>query len=128
MPTPAPDRGPAQVLAYLDAAPQPQRDTLTRLRAILHDLLPGATDAMKYGMPAVLVEGKGVAGYASFATHCGYYPFSGEVLTRAGDAVADRPTSKGGLRFGVDEELPVELVRRLVELRLDELGLHDRLA
>ena len=84
---------------------------------------------MKYGMPAVLVDGAGIAGYAAFARHhCGYYPFSGTVLERAGDIVARYPTSKGGLRFPVDEPLPVDVVRQLVRLRLDELGRPDDLA
>ncbi len=119
--------GPELVDRYLADVPQPQRDTLAQLRATLLDLLPRATEAMKYSMPAVLVDGKGVAGYAAFAGHCGYYPHSGTVLQRAGEVVASYPTSKGGLRFAVDEPLPADVVRQLVRLRLDELGLSDEL-
>lgn len=73
-------------------------------------------------MPAMVLDGTGVAGYATFRDHCGYFPLSGKVLEAAGDAVAGYRHSKGGIRFGFDERLPVALVRRLVELRLAELA------
>lgn len=120
--------GPDLVDRYLAEAPEPQRATLAQLRATLHELLPTATDGMKYGMPAVLIDGAGIAGYASAKHHCGYYPFSGAVLERAGDTVAAYATSKGGLRFPVDEPLSADVVRELVRLRLDELGRPDDLA
>jgi uncharacterized protein YdhG (YjbR/CyaY superfamily) len=122
MATTDPDGGAEQVERYLAAAPQPQQDTLRAVRATLHRLLPRATDAMKYSMPAVLLDGAGVAGYAAFKAHCGYFPFSSEVVRRAGDTVAAYSTSKGGLQFAIDRPLPVGVVRELVRLRLDELS------
>ncbi len=112
---------------HLEAVPEPQRSTLSELRTLLHRLVPDGVDGVKYGMPALLLDGAGVAGYESFRAHCGYYPFSGSVLAAAGDAVAGYTTSKGALRFAVDEPLPSELVRLLVRLRLDELGRADAL-
>jgi uncharacterized protein YdhG (YjbR/CyaY superfamily) len=49
---------------YLDGAPQPQRSTLLSLRSTLRELLPDAAEALSYGMPAFVVGGKPVAGYA----------------------------------------------------------------
>lgn len=114
--------GAEQVDAYLDDVPEPQRTTLGKLRSTLRKVLPHADECIKYGMPAFALHGHGVAGYASARDHCGYYPFSSDVLTAAGDAVDGYRTSKGGLQFPVDRPLPVTLVRRLVALRLTELG------
>ena len=117
-----PTDGTARVDEYLaQLAPDPRR-TLERLRATLAKVLPHADEGMKYGMPAFVLRDKGVAGYAAFADHCGYFPMSGDVLDRAGDAVAGYTVSKGGLQFPIGGRLPVGLVRRLVRLRLDELG------
>ena len=107
---------------YLAAQPEPQQATLRTVRAMLLELLPDAQEAMKYGMPAVVVDGGAVAGYAAFTAHCGYFPMSSEVLTAAGSAVDGYPTSKGGLRFPVDEPLPAALVDHLVRLRLEEIA------
>ena len=122
MAQPSQDDGTERVDGYLAGRPEVQRATLEHLRTTLHRLLPRAVDAMKYGMPAVLLDGNGVAGYAGFKDHCGYYPLSGEVIDRAGDRIAAYPTSKGGLQFPSDRPLPVGVVRHLVRLRLDELG------
>lgn len=110
------------VAAHLDGVPSPQRETLRDLRATLRRILPHADEALKYGMPAVVLGGKGIAGYDAFADHCGYFPMSSEVLGAAGEAVARYRTSKGGLQFPIDRPLPVGIVRRLVALRLAELA------
>jgi uncharacterized protein YdhG (YjbR/CyaY superfamily) len=114
--------GVAKVEQYLAGAPSPQRETLTTVRATLRKVLPAAGEDLKYGMPTFLLDGKGVAAYASFKAHCGYFPMSSGVLTAAGDAVAKYKVSKGGLRFAVDEPLPAGLIRRLVKLRLAEIA------
>lgn len=114
--------GAAEVDRYLADVPEPQRTTLGKVRATLRKVLPHAEEAIRYGMPAMTLQGKAVAGYAAFADHCGYYPMSGDVVAAAGDAVADYEVTKGGLKFAADRPLPVALVRTLVRLRLAELG------
>src|SRR3954447_24818205 len=104
------------------AMPQPQRDTLTALRATLRTVLPRAEECIKYNMPSFAVQGKGVAAYDSFKAHCSYFPFSGNVLQKAGDIPVGIATTKGTLQFPVDTPLPVGLVRRLVRIRLDEIA------
>jgi uncharacterized protein YdhG (YjbR/CyaY superfamily) len=107
---------------YLDEAPEPQRSTLLALRSTLRDLLPDATEALSYGMPAFVVGGKPVAGYAWAKRHCSYYPHSGAVLTELADVLEGYDWSKGTLRFPADEPLPRELVGRLVEVKLAHLS------
>ena len=111
---------PLAVDDYLAAAPSPQRETLESIRSTLRAILPHADECMKYSMPAFALDGHGVAGYASFTSHCGYFPFSSTVLVAAGESIAAYETSKGGLRFPIDKPLPVSLLRRLVKLRLAE--------
>jgi uncharacterized protein YdhG (YjbR/CyaY superfamily) len=111
---------------YLAEAPEPQRSTLQVLRSTLRELLPEAQEALSYGMPAVIYEGRPVAGYAWAKRHCSYYPHSGTVLTALADVLDAYDWSKGTLRFPVDAPLPRELVARLVEVRLADLGSTDR--
>ena len=120
--TPMPSSGSEEVDAYLATVASPQRESLERLRDSLRSILPHADEGLKYGMPAFTLHGKAVAGYAAFKNHCSYFPMSGGVLEAAGDAAAKYPTSKGGLQFGVDERLPIGLLRRLVKLRLAEIS------
>lgn len=104
---------------YLDAAPEPQRTTLTRLRAMLAAILPGAEEAISYGVPAFKVDGVPVAGYAHAKRHCSYFPHSGSVLELVDPGLLEGyDWSKGTLRFEVDVAPEETLLRRLVEIRL----------
>lgn len=108
---------------YLANAPEPQRSTLVQLRASLRKLLPEAEEGLSYGAPVFKLDGKAVAGYASFKAHCSYFPHSGDVLARIGDELEGYDWSKGTLKFAVDEPLPESIVARLVAERLAELGI-----
>lgn len=104
---------------YLASAPEPQRSTLMALRATLASLLPEAVEGISYGVPAFLVEGKPVAGYAHAKRHCSYFPHSGSVLDRVEPELLEgHDWSKGTLRFSADRPPDDALVRRLVEIRL----------
>jgi uncharacterized protein YdhG (YjbR/CyaY superfamily) len=110
------------VAEYLESAPEPQRSTLVGLRATLREILPDADEVISYNVPAFRVGGKAVAGYAYFSDHCSFFPHSGSVLAQLGAELAGYRWSKGALQFPVDEPLPEALVRRLVEVRLEQLG------
>jgi uncharacterized protein YdhG (YjbR/CyaY superfamily) len=111
-----------EIDAYVGALEEPKRGTLEALRKSILDVVPDAEQGISYGMPAFKVRGKTVAGFAAFKNHLSYLPHSGSVLARLGDDVAGYETSKGSLRFAIDEPLPASLVRKLVETRLTELG------
>lgn len=112
--------GAAAVDAHLAALEPIQRDTLASLRDTLRTVLPHADEGIKYAMPTVMLDGKNVAHYEAFTNHCTYFGASGSVVERV---APDRyETSKGGLKFGLAEKLPVGLVRKLVAARLAEIA------
>ena len=108
---------------HLATLPQPQRDTLTALRATLRDLLPNASESISYNMPCFKVDGKAVAGFDGFKNHCSYFPHSGNVVGQiTGVPAWCTIASKGTLQFPVDRPLPKTLVRKLVHARLREIA------
>jgi uncharacterized protein YdhG (YjbR/CyaY superfamily) len=108
---------------YLAALDEPKRRTLDALRKSILGVVPDAEQCISYGMPAFKVQGKTVAGFAAFKNHLSYLPHSGSVLAAIADDVAGYETSKGALRFPIDEPLPEPLVKKLVDTRMRELGL-----
>ena len=111
------------VEAHLATLPQPQRDTLAALRRTLREVLPDAVECLSYRMPCVKVDGVAVAGFDGFAKHCSYFPHSGNIVAQVRDLPSlCTASSKGTLQFPVDRSLPIELVRELVQLRLDEIA------
>lgn len=55
---------------YIAKAADFARPILEHLREVAHRALPGADEAIKWGMPHFLVNGKNVAGMAAFKAHC----------------------------------------------------------
>ena len=109
--------------AHLAKLPQPQRDTLTALRATLRDLLPDAVECLSYNMPCFKVDGVAVAGFEGFKKHCSYFPHSGNVVGQVTGVPAwCTIATKGTLQFPVDRPLPKTLVRKLVQARLREIA------
>ncbi len=111
------------VQSYLDALDEPARTTLAAVRDAILELRPDAEPCLSYGAPAFAVEGKVIAGLTASRRHLSYLPHSGSVLESLGDEVAGYQTSKGALRFPLDAPLPKELVARLLDAKLRELGL-----
>ncbi len=58
--------------AYIVNAAPFARPILTRLRAVVHQVLPGAEETIKWGMPHFTLAGKNVAGMAAFKAHCSF--------------------------------------------------------
>lgn len=113
---------PTTVDEYLAAVPEAPRATLEALRRTILAAVPGATEGIAYGMPAVRVGGRILLQYAAFTSHCSIFPASGAVKEALGDVLAPYLAAKATIRFGPDAALPDALVRRIVEVRLEEIG------
>jgi len=114
---------PNEIDRYLAGLDEPQRSTLEALRTSIMEVVPGAEQCISYGMPAFKVQGKTVAGFAAFKNHLSYLPHSGSVLATLTDDVAPYETSKGSLKFAINNPLPKRLVKKLIHTRMAELGL-----
>jgi uncharacterized protein YdhG (YjbR/CyaY superfamily) len=111
-----------EVDAYLAELAEPKRSTLAAVRRSIRAVVPEAEEGISYGMPAFRVDGKVVAGFAAFKNHLSYLPHSGDVLDDLGDDLAGFERTSASLHFAIDEPLPEDLVRRLVEAKLARLG------
>src|SRR3954463_9936950 len=112
----------AEVDAYLAGIDEPKRSTLEALRRSILAVVPEAEECISYGMPAFRVDGKVVAGFAAFKNHLAYLPHSGAVLADLADRLAGYERTSGSLHFAIDEPLPDDLVRHLVEAKLGRAG------
>ena len=87
------------------------------LRRTILDIIPDAEECISYGMPAFKLEGKVIAGFASFKNHLSYLPHSGSVIAELGEAISQYKTSSGALQFPIDRPLPKSLVKKLIAVR-----------
>ena len=98
-----------------------QLESLRHIRAVLRETLPTATEAIKCGMPAFVVDGSTVAGFDGFKNHCSYFPHSGSVVDELKRVPDWCEAERGTLRFPIGKKLPKYLVRDLVRIRLRQI-------
>ena len=107
---------------YLRALEEPKRSTLQTLRRTILEIVPEAEQVISYRVPAFRVGGKTVAGFAAFKDHLSYLPFSGSVLGQLGDEIEGYAMTKSSLHIPVDRPLPKALVKKLIRVRLADVG------
>jgi len=105
---------------YLGALDEPKRATLTQLRDTIVAIVPDAEQCISYGMPAFKLRGKTIAGFAAFKNHLSYLPHSGSVISLLAEETEGYTKTKGSLHFPVDEPLPQDLVKKLLDTRMAE--------
>jgi uncharacterized protein YdhG (YjbR/CyaY superfamily) len=114
----------AEIDGYLANVAEPGRSTLEQLRRDVLSVIPDAEQCISYAVPGFKVDGKTVAGFAAFKSHLSYLPHSGSVLPTLSDELRNYNGTKSSLHFAADEPLPIELVRKLIATRLQELERH----
>jgi uncharacterized protein YdhG (YjbR/CyaY superfamily) len=103
---------------YIRQARPELREKLVRLREVIHEAAPLATEKISYGMPTFYLYGN-LVHFAAFAKHIGFYPApSGIELFKT--ELAQYKWAKGSVQFPLDQELPFDLVARITRFRVEE--------
>jgi uncharacterized protein YdhG (YjbR/CyaY superfamily) len=109
----------SQTLAgYINAAPKQTRKKLREMRACIRSAAPGATEGLKWGMPAFSYR-RILVTFAAFQHHIGFYPTPSAVKVFAKD-LAKFATAKGSIQFPLDKPLPLSLIRKITAFRVRE--------
>ena len=109
-----------QVGEYIQQHDEPKRSTLAALRDLISQELPTASQEISYGAPVWVLDGKKVAGFCSFKNHLVYSTHGKTVTEQLASDLADFKVSKASFQFGVDQNLPQQLVAKLIATRLAE--------
>jgi len=103
---------------YIAAAPKHTKSLLKEMRKIIKQTAPQAEEAISYNIPAFKFHG-GLVWYAAYEEHIGFYPGASPTKLFKDDLVKYK-TSKGGIQFPVEKEIPVALVKKIVKFRVKE--------
>lgn len=110
---------------YVAGLPSPARELIRDAYAVVRDIVPDVVETLKYGMPALALDGKGVISIMHTKKHIGVYPYSADVVAQVladGDLPGVIGSTKGSLHFPLDSPLPPETIRSIVQARLTEIG------
>jgi uncharacterized protein YdhG (YjbR/CyaY superfamily) len=105
---------------YMAGLPEDRRAAMEQLRRTIRAAAPEATDAISYNMPAFRLNGRFFASYEAFKDHYSLFPRTDEMVNDLGGELRPHAVGKGTLRFPADERMPLDLVRRIIEIRLRE--------
>lgn len=109
------------IAAYLNKLSEPQKSTLARVRKIISEILPTATECISYGLPAFKYNGSVIAGFAAAQNHCSYYPFSGSTLGTLKSSLRRYSQTKSALHFSHDKPLSKKIIKLLLLTRITEI-------
>lgn len=105
--------------AYIAEFPAEVRERLEQVRTLVREIAPDATETISYAIPTFDLNGKHLVHFAGYAKHVGFYPAPTGMEAFKED-FAPYQTGKGSVRFPLDQPLPVDLIRRIVEFRVAE--------
>jgi uncharacterized protein YdhG (YjbR/CyaY superfamily) len=107
------DSKPLTVAEYTATLPAEVQDRLAQLRETIYEIIPNATEKIRYGMPAVMLGGTYVVHYAAWKHHIGLYPVPPMPEDLEPDVAPYRST-KDTVRLLHKEPMPTDLVKRLL--------------
>jgi uncharacterized protein YdhG (YjbR/CyaY superfamily) len=104
---------------YIAEFPAATREKLEEIRSLVRDIAPEATETISYAIPTFDLNGKHLVHFAGYERHVGFYPVPSAMEAFA-DELEPYKSGKGSARFALDEPLPTDLLRRIVEFRVRE--------
>ncbi len=92
---------------------------LRTLRQIVQHEAPAATESLSYGLVGYKLNGKPLVYFGAFPHHIGFYatPNGHEAFK---EEFAPFKQGKGSVQLPLDQPLPVELIRRVVQYRVEQ--------
>ena len=85
-------------------------------------MAPAARETIAYGIPTFTLDGRSVVHVAAWKRHLSLYPVPGADDSELDRQMAPYRSGRGTLRFGLDQPLPLDLVRRVVERLVEQHG------
>ncbi|MFA6312818.1 MAG: DUF1801 domain-containing protein [Sterolibacterium sp.] len=114
----APTGNIASIDEYIVGFPEPVQAILSLLRSSIRLAAPQAVEKISYRIPTFYFNGHLVY-FAAFKRHIGFYPTASGIAAFREELKCYK-TSKGAVRFPMDQPLPLKPVGEIVAFRLQE--------
>jgi uncharacterized protein YdhG (YjbR/CyaY superfamily) len=114
---------PKDITEYINAAPKGAQKKLREIYACIRKSAPGATEGLKWGMPA-FSYGRILVTFAAHKSHIGFYPTPSAVSAFAKE-LSKFVTARGSIQFPLEKPLPLPLIRKITAFRVRESIEHD---
>lgn len=96
-----------------------RKKRLETMRRIVTALAPEADEAVSYGLVGYKLNGKPLVYFGAFPNHIGFYATPNGHAAFA-EEFAKYKQGKGSVQFPLDQPLPVDLVKRVIQYRKEK--------
>jgi len=104
---------------YIAEFPPETQKVLEEVRGLIKASAPDATETISYAIPTFDLNGHHLVHFAGYAKHVGFYP-----VPSAAEAFKEElkpyKQGKGSVQFPLNQPMPLDLIRRMVEFRVEE--------
>lgn len=108
---------------YLLLFPEEVQEKLEDLRQTILSQISGIEEYIGYQMPAFKYKGKPLVYFAGYKKHIGFYPGAEGIKNFEKDFKDLKyKFSKGAVQFPIQEELPLALIKKIVNFRIEEIN------
>ena len=108
----------SSVEAYIDYFPESVQVKLEKLRKEIHQAVPNLIENISYQMPTFELNENKVH-FAAYKNHIAVYP-GPEAIEAFKDELGELVESKGTIRIPIEEDIPYELLRVIIQFALKE--------
>jgi uncharacterized protein YdhG (YjbR/CyaY superfamily) len=105
---------------YIAAFPKEVQDVLEKIRSTIRESAPKAEEAISYGIPAFILNGRGLVYFAAWKNHIGFYPTPSGIEAFKKE-LAHFKQEKGSVQFPLDKPISIGLVKKIVRYRVTEI-------
>lgn len=113
-------KAPSNIDDYISLQVPEVQPLLKKVRETILDAAPGAEEYISYMMPSFRYNGKILVYFAAHKNHLGFYATpSGNIAFS--EELKDYKSSKGAVQFPLDRPIPYDLIRRMVQYKLEEI-------
>jgi uncharacterized protein YdhG (YjbR/CyaY superfamily) len=106
---------------YVASFPADVQEKLQDVRRAMRAAAPGTDEAISYGIPTLMLDGRYLMYFAGWKQHISVYPIP-DVDANLDKEIAPYKAGKGTLRFPLKEPIPYELIGRLVAVEIRNRG------
>jgi uncharacterized protein YdhG (YjbR/CyaY superfamily) len=109
---------PQNIDEYIQQVPGDVQKKLQGLRQTIRENAPEAKEKISYAMPTFHQEGN-LVHFAAYKNHIGFYPAPSGIEAFK-EELSPYQSSKGAVKFPIDQPLPLALIGRIVQFRVEE--------
>lgn len=103
---------------YIRSFPEHVQTQLAELRNLIKERVPKAQERMSWQMPTFYLHGN-LVHFAAHSKHIGFYPGASGIEAFESE-LSNYKYAKGSVQFPLGKPLPIELIKKIVDFRVDE--------